>query len=220
MFSFFEKDDKKIQADVLDELKSDPSVTSGQILVNAKNGIVTLYGSVPHFFEKTSAEEAAQRVGGVRAVADEIEVKLMGIYEKSDADIANAALNAVAWNFSVPRDVKISVDNGWVTLRGEAEWDYQRRAAKKVVSHLLGVTGVKNEMTIKPEANAKDIKKRIEDAFKRSADDESKKISVYVDGNKVTLSGRVHSFSDLTDAGTAAWNTPGVGQVVNELSIY
>jgi osmotically-inducible protein OsmY len=219
MFSFFEKDDEQIQIDVLKELKFDPSVTSTQISVTAKNGVVTLNGNVPHFFEKTLAEEAAQRVGGVRAVADEIEVKLMGAYEKSDADIANAALNAVEWNFSVPRDVKVSVDNGWITLRGEAEWDYQRQAARKAVTSLMGVKGVRNEMTIKARAEATDVQKRIEAAFRRSAETEGKKISVHVDGNKVTLAGKVHSFSDLTDAAMAAWNTPGVGQVVNNLRI-
>lgn len=219
MFSFFEKDDEQIQIDVMKELKFDPSVTSAQISVTAKNGIVTLSGSVPHFFEKTSAEEAAQRVGGVRAVADEIEVQLMGAYEKSDAEIANAVLNAIEWNFSVPRDVKVSVDNGWITLRGEAEWDYQRQATKKAVSHLLGVKGVRNNMTIKARADATDIQHRIEEAFKRSAEADGKNISVRVDGNKVTLAGKVHSFSDLADAGTAAWNTPGVSEVVNNLRI-
>ena len=219
MFSFFEKDDEQIQIDVLKELKFDPSVTSAQISVMAKNGIVTLNGNVPHFFEKTLAEEAAQRVGGVRAVADEIEVELMGAYKKSDAEIANAALNAVEWNFSVPRDVKVSVDNGWITLRGEAEWDYQRKASKTAVSQLMGVRGVKNEMTIKARADATDVQKRIEAAFKRSAEAEGKKISVRVDGNKVTLGGKVHSFSDLADAGIAAWNTPGVTEVVNNLRI-
>jgi osmotically-inducible protein OsmY len=219
MFSFFEKNDEQIQIDVLKELKVDPSVTSTQIAVTVQNGVVTLTGSVPHFFEKTSAEEAAQRVGGVRAVADEIDVKLMGEYEKTDEQIANAALNAVEWNFSVPRDVKVSVANGWITLRGETEWDYQRQAAKRAVDHLMGVRGVKNEMTIRAQAHASDVQKRIEAAFKRSAETEGKKISVHVDGNKVTLAGKVHSFSDLADAGIAAWNTPGVTEVVNNLRI-
>lgn len=154
MFSFFEKDDEQIQIDVMKELKFDPSVTSAQVSVAVANGVVTLSGNVPHFFEKTSAEEAAQRVGGVRAVADEIEVKLMGAYEKSDAEIANAALNAVEWNFSVPREVKVSVDHGWITLRGETEWDYQRQAAEKAVGHLMGGRGIKNEMTLRENARA------------------------------------------------------------------
>ena len=219
MYSFFEKSDDQIQVDVTKELRFDPSLTSTQIAVTCKDGVVTLSGNVPHFFEKTSAEEAAQRVGGVRAVADEIEVKLMGAYEKSDEDIANAALNAIQWNFSVPRDVKVSVDNGWVTLRGEAEWNFQRTAAKKAIGHLMGVVGVKNEMVIRPKADATDVQKRIEAAFKRSAEDEGKNISVNVQVNKVILTGKVNSFSDLADAGVAAWNTPGVGEVSNRLTI-
>ncbi len=219
MFNIFEKDDQAIANDVLLELQNDPSVTSSQITVSAKDGIVTLAGTVPHFSEKISAVEAAQRVGGVRAVADDMEVRLMGAFEKSDAEIAEAALTALEWNYAVPRSVKVSVANGLVTVRGEAEWNYQRKATVKALTGLMGVRGVVNEMTLKSRASAPDVQRHIEEAFKRSAEVEGKKINVRVDGHKVTLTGSVHSFSELADADLAAWNTPGVGEVENNLRI-
>ena len=217
MFNFFTKTDSQIQIDVMKELKSDPSVTSSDIAVTAQEGVVTLRGSVPHFAEKHSAEKATQRVGGVRAVADEIEVKLMGEYEKSDAQIAEAASNVIDWNYAVPKKTKVSVDKGWVTLRGEADWNYQRTAAKKAIGHLMGVRGVTNEMTIVPRADTTDVQTRIEAALVRSAKNEGKKIHVKVDGNSVTLTGNVPSFYELADASLAAWNAPGVNNVVNNL---
>lgn len=217
MFDFFTKTDSQIQIDVMKELKSDPSVTSSDIAVTAQDGVVTLRGNVPHFFEKKTAEKAAQRVSGVRAVADDIEVKIMGEYEKSDAQIAEAALNAIDWNYGIPKKTKVSVDKGWITLRGEAEWNYQRKAAKKAMAHLMGVRGVTNEMTIVERADTSDVQSRIEAALVRSAKDDGKKIHVDVEGSRVTLTGTVHSLYDMADAGIAAWNTPGVGQVVNNL---
>jgi osmotically-inducible protein OsmY len=219
MFNFFEKSDEQIQIDVMNELKFDPSVTATHISVSCKDGVVSLRGTVPHYFERESAEQASQRVGGVRAVADELIVKVMGPYEKGDDEIAAAASNALEWNVSVPKSVKVSVDNGWVTLRGEVQWDYQRQAAKRAVSSLLGVCGVKNEIKVESQASTTEVLKNIQAAFKRAAEKEGKNISVRVSGNKVTLTGKVHSFSDLAEAGVAAWNTPGVGEVVNHLSI-
>jgi osmotically-inducible protein OsmY len=218
MFNFFDKKDSQIQHDVMNELKWDPSVTSTQISVTAKNGIVTLHGSVPHFVEKSMAENAAQRVGGVRAVTDEIEVNLMGL-DRSDEDIAEAALNALKWNYSVPDDIKVTVDNGWITLRGEADWDYERTAAQSAVRQLMGVVGVSNKITIKSQVQPSDIKARIEEALKRSAESEGRKINVSVNGDSVTLSGFVESFSEIEDARMAAWNAPGVMSVENNLKL-
>lgn len=164
MFNFFSKTDIEIQQDVINEIKWDPSITSSQVNVTANDGIVTLRGSVPHYFEKSKAEDAAQRVGGVKAVADEIEVNLMGSYERSDEQIARAALDAIEWSYSVPRGIKITVEKGWITLTGEAEWDFQRNAAKNAVSQLMGVRGVSNMISIKAKAQPMDIKTRIEDA--------------------------------------------------------
>ncbi len=219
MFHLFEKTDSQIQKDVKNELKWDPSVADTQITVTANNGIVTLRGTVPHYFEKHTAEKAAQRVGGVRAVADEIEVNVFGTEKKSDEKIAEAALNALTWNFQVPDDVKVSVDNGWITLRGETNWAYQKTAATNAVNQMIGVRGVTNEIILKEQVQPSDVKIRIEEALKRSAEREGRKINVAVNGSGVTLSGNVHSYSEIGDAELAAWNAPGVLKVENHLKL-
>ncbi len=213
----FIKTDSELKRDVVNELIWDPSISSDDILVSVSEGIVTFHGHVPHYFEKLLAEKAAQRVSGVKAVADELEVK--SIFDKSDEEIAQAAYNAIKWNYSVPNDIGVSVQKGWITLRGQADWDYQRNAAKESVSELMGVTGVSNEITIKTKIQPSDIKSRIEEALKRSAEKESKQISVSVHGDKVTLSGKVHSFAEGADARLAAWMAPGVNSVVDNLKI-
>ena len=217
MFNFFNKTDSDVKRDVSNELMWDPSVTSSDVKVSAKDGIVTLRGTVPHYIEKMAAEHAAERVGGVKAVADELEVKTF--FDKSDEEIATAAVSALKWNYSVPDNVQVAVEKGWITLTGEAEWDYQRNAAKDSVSQLMGVCGVTNSMTIKSKAQPSDIKTRIEEALKRSAEAEGRKISVSVSGDKVTLTGNVHSYSEIDDARDAAWMAPGVTTVENNLTI-
>ncbi|MBY0414124.1 MAG: BON domain-containing protein [Bdellovibrionales bacterium] len=223
MFNFFEKKDSKIQDDVVKELKWDPSITSEQITVTVKDGIVNLRGNVPHYYEKSTAENAAQRVGGVRAVTDEIEVNLMGTYERDDSDIAEAALTALKWNYSVPKGIHLAVEKGWITLKGETEWEYQRHAAKNAVSQLMGVIGVSNDITLtpnsKPHAKITEVENNIQDAFKRSAKTEGNNIEIKIKGNQVTLSGKVHSYSEIEDASFAAWCSPGVFQVENNLEI-
>jgi osmotically-inducible protein OsmY len=219
MFNFFEKQDSEIQSDVMNELLWDPSVASSHISATSREGIVTLRGTVPHYFDKVTAEEAVQRVGGVRAVADEIEVDLMGSYRRTDEDIAEAALNALKWNYSTPLNIKVVVEKGWITLSGIADWDYQRSAAKKAVAQLMGVCGVINHITIKSKVQPADVKTRIEAALKRSAESEGRKIGVAINGDQVTLTGKVHSFSEIEDATFAAWNAPGVMKVKNELRI-
>ncbi len=219
MFNFFSKTDSQIKQDVINEIKWDPSVTSTQVIVTANDGIVTLRGSVPHYYEKSKAEDAAQRVGGVRAVADEIEVNMLGSFNRSDEQIAEAAVSAIDWSYSVPKEIKISVEKGWVTLKGEAEWDYQRTAAKDAVSQLRGVRGVTNSISITSKAMSSDVKTRIEDALKRSAESEGRKISVSVSGDKATLTGNVHSFAELEVARHAAWMAPGIMFVDNNLKI-
>jgi osmotically-inducible protein OsmY len=220
MFNFFEKKDSQIQQDVLNELKWDPSINSSDIEVTTKDGIVTLRGNIPHYLEKSLSEDAAQRVGGVRAVVDELEVKMMGSYERRDEDIAEAALHALEWSYAVPGDaVKVVVNKGWVTLSGQTDWSYQKNAAKQAVAQLMGVKGVINDITIKARVQEANVKTRIEDALKRSAENEGRKIKVDVKGDRVTLSGNVHSFYEVADAGLSAWNAPGVMMVENNLKI-
>lgn len=214
-----DKTDAQIELDVINEIKWDPSVTSSQISVKTKDGIVTLRGSVPHYFEKSRAQEAAQRVAGVRAIADEMEVNLMGSYERSDEQIAEAALDALRWNYSAPTGVKVAVEKGWITLRGDCEWDYQRTAAEGAVSQLMGVCGVTNNITIQSKIQPSDIKNRIEEAFKRSAASVGRQISVSIKGDRVTLAGKVQSFDEFTDAGQAAWMAPGITSVENNIII-
>lgn len=216
---FFEKTDTQIQQDVINELKWDPRLSAERISVTANNGVVTLRGSVPHYFEKSTAEAAAQRVGGVRAVADEIDVNLMGSYERSDEDIARAAINVFEWNYLVPDDVKVAVEDGWITLTGEVDWDYQRSAAENSVSQLMGVCGVVNKISLKSNVQSSDVKTRIEEALKRTAESEGQKISVTVEGNAVTLTGDVQSLAEIEDARMAAWNAPGVMKVENKLRL-
>ena len=219
MFNFFQKSDSKIEEDVLNELKWDPSVPHQDIGVSAKDGIVLLRGSVPHYFEKRTAEEATERVGGVRGVADEIQVKLREPSERSDQDIAASAVNALAWDAQVPPGFKVTVDKAVITLRGNTDWDYQRNAARKAVSKLMGVRGVINKIQIKDQAQPADIQKRIEQALVRSAEREGRKIRVCVDGSKVTLEGDVNSISEIGEAGFAAFNAPGVVNVENNLRL-
>lgn len=219
MFNFFRKSDSQIQTDVMNELKWDPSVWTDGLTATTTDGIVTLRGTVPHFYDKTVAENAAQRVGGVRAVADEIVVEIAGPHEKSDQDIAEAALNALKWNYSVPDNIQVSVDKAWITLKGEVEWGFERNAAQNAVSRLLGVKGVLNTITIKAVVDVYNVQDKIESALKRSAGIEGRKIDVLVSNNHVTLSGHVHSASEKADAELAAWNAPGVTRVDNKISL-
>ena len=213
------KNDNQIQQDVSSEILWDPRISSSHISASTKDGIVTLRGSVPHFMEKAAAEGAAQRVSGVRAVADEIEVELMGSFERSDEDIAAAALNAMKWSYSVPGGIQVVVDKGWLTLSGTVDWNYQRNSAQETVCSLMGVRGVTNHISLKASTSPADVKKLIENALKRSAASESRNITVSVEGHTVTLSGSMKTFDEISDARLAAWNAPGITYVKNNLTL-
>jgi len=220
MFNLIRKDDSKLKEDVLTELRWDPSVSSDGISVSADDGIVTLRGSVPHYVEKSYAERAAERVAGTHAVADELEVKMQDSYSRSDEDIARSASNSLDWNYQVPVGVQAAVENGWITLTGEVNWDFERNAARDAVASLMGVNGVSNNISLKSKrVDATDLKERIEAALKRSAESEGKGITVTVNGTAVNLSGNVHSISEMQDARMAAWNAPGVTMVSDDLKI-
>lgn len=214
------KTDLELQEDVLAELKWEPAVHAAHIGVGAKNGIVTLSGHVPNYGEKYGAERAAQRVHGVQAVANELAVKLLSGSERTDEDIAAACVNALNANYSVPVDkIKVVVRDHWIMLDGEVEWQYQKNAAEKSVRYLSGVVGVSSKIRIKPQLAPSDVKNKIEEAFKRSAEIDAKRISVETHDGQVILHGNVHSWAEVKKAQQAAWSAPGVTSVENDIRV-
>lgn len=211
--------DIRIRADVVDELDFEPSVDSAAIGVAVKDGVVTLSGYVPTYTQKITAEKCAQRVKGVKAVAIDIEVRLVGDAKRSDAEIAERAVNILRWSTSVSDKVKVVVDNGWVKLNGDVEYYYQKQAAERAIRQLSGVIGVSNLITIKPGVRPSDVKERISKAFQRNAELESAGINVDVAGSTVTLSGRVKAWNERKLAEDAAWAIPGVTSVHDNITI-
>jgi len=214
------KTDSQLQQDVMDELKWEPAVHAEQIGVEAKNGVVTLDGVVGSYTEKWNAERAARRVNGVKALAIELKVKLSEFGKRSDADIAESANSVLGWISSLPQNaVKVLVEDGWLTLSGDVEWQYQRQDAADSVRYLSGVTGVSNLIAIKPSLSATVVKSDIEAALKRRAAADAKTIAVEVKGGDVTLTGTVHSWSERDLATRSAWGSAGVRHVVDKLNL-
>jgi osmotically-inducible protein OsmY len=214
------KTDAQIKQDVLDELAWQPNIDETEIGVIVEDGIVTLSGVVNSYTKKVAAEKAAKSVNGVKAVAEDIEVKYGDDFKKTDKEIAKAVVNALEWNSSVPEDkMIIKVEDGWVYLSGEVKWGYQKNAAKRAVENLLGVRSVIDTISIKQDVKPQEVKQRIKNAFERSAELDANKITVLTDGHTVTLKGKVHSIKEKEDAETAAYRAPGVHYVKNELKV-
>ena len=212
--------DKEIQQAVLRELDYEPQVRSTEIGVAVKDGIITLSGNVESYSNRYHAERAAKRVAGVKAIANDLEVHLSTSSERTDEDIARAAVRALEDRISVPRDqVQVTVRDGRITLEGDVDWQYQKEAAEAAVRHLYGVKGVGNLITIKPRVSSTEIRTKIEAALQRAATLDAQRITVETEGSKVFLRGRVRAWAEREEAEHAAWRAPGVTQVENQITI-
>ena len=217
------KTNEELRKDVVDELNWEPqlrNVASGLGVV-ANDGVITLSGLVHTYSQKLAAEHAAQRVSGVTVVAVDMEVKIMGLHSKADIEIAQAIKSALKWNTAVQEDlIEVKVDNGWVTLEGTAEWEYQKRTAEQSVRDLMGVCGVTNRITVKTVMlDPNEIKRHISAALHRSATVDASNIVLGIQGSKVTLTGKVRSWAERKDAEAAVWLSPGVMGIDNKIGI-
>ena len=210
--------DKQLRKAVIDELDFEPSIDSAEIGALAEAGVVTLTGHVPTYYQKMAAERAAWRVKGVKAVVQNIEVRYSS--DTSDEHIAKRAIDLLKWDSTVPTDLHVTVNKGWITLGGAVQWQFQRENAEKDLAHLRGVTGISNNITIKPTAQVSVVQQRIEDALERNAQVEAKQIRVEVrSGDTVTVSGKVDNWSERMAVERAIWAAPGVRNVIDNLSI-
>jgi osmotically-inducible protein OsmY len=212
------KSDSELRRDIERELEWEPSIDARKIGVAVADSIVTLTGEATTYAEKWKAERVAERVAGVKGVVNEIEVKTPT--ERSDTDLAKAVVDALRWDVMVPDDrIKVRVEKGWVTLKGEVNWDYQRRAAERAIRNLPGIKGISNLITVKPQVEPLDVKQRIEETFKREAAIDANRITVEVNGGEVTLRGTVRSWAERHEAEQAAWSAPGVYAVHNYIIV-
>lgn len=212
--------DTELRQDVIDELEFEPSIDAADIGVAVEDGTVTLTGHVRTYSQKRTAENIVKRVKGVRAIAQEIEVRPLGSHITADDEIAMRAANSIRWNSSTPKDaVQVKVENGFVTLSGKVKWYFEKLAAEKAVRDLTGVKGVSNLISLEPSVSPTDVRQRIESALRRDAELEAKRIQVKVDDRKVTLDGKVRTWAERDAAERAAWAAPGVTSVVDHISI-
>jgi osmotically-inducible protein OsmY len=212
--------DRHLQEQVQNALDWEPSVDAADIGVSVENGVVTLRGDVKTYAEKAAAERVALKVYGVKAVANDVNVRLGDGQQRTDTEIAQAVLAGLRWNTMVPKDkITVAVANGWVTLAGTVDWEYQRQAAANAIRYLAGVRGVTNTVAIKPHVSVGDVKVKIENALKRSAEVDARRINVTVSDGTVMLSGNVHAWFERDEARRAAWSAPGVRAVDDRIAV-
>jgi osmotically-inducible protein OsmY len=212
--------DKDLQQHVRNALDWEPSVDVADVGVTVDDGVVTLRGDVRSYSEKTTAERVALGVYGVKAVANDLVVRIAQPEQRTDSDIAAAAVNAIKWNSQIPADrIAVVVSDGWVTLKGEVDWQFQRDAATRSVRDLLGVVGVNNTIAVRPHVSVSDVKDKIEAALKRNAEVDARRINVSTTDGNVVLSGNVHSWTERREAVKAAWAAPGVSSVDDRMVI-
>jgi osmotically-inducible protein OsmY len=212
--------DMDIQKDVVAELKWEPSLRDDDIAVSVRDGVVTLAGYVDSYADKWKAERVVSRVKGVRAVVNDLEVKLPTRSERTDPEIARAAVEALKWNINVPDDrIIVKVSNGWVTLEGDVDWYYQKEAAERAVREITGIKGITNLIAVRSRTSPTDLKERIREAFQRAALFDADRITVEVQGTKAILRGTVRSYAEMVEAERAARNAPGITEVENRLTV-
>jgi osmotically-inducible protein OsmY len=212
--------DKDLKQRVENALEWEPSVTPADIGVSATEGVVTLRGNVPTYAEKMAAERVALSVFGVKAVANDLSVHLQNAFRRTDTEIAQAVVNALTWTTLVPLErVTAAVDDGWLTLGGTVDWQYQKDAAARLVRDLRGVTGITNKIVVVPKVVPMDVRDKIEAAFRRSAQLDARRINVNSADGKVILSGNVRSWVEREEAERAAWSAPGVTHVDDRLAV-
>ena len=212
--------DKELRLDILEELDLEPSFDAADIGVAVDGNVVTLTGHVRSFSDKVTVRDIVERIPGVRAIADDIEVRPIGAHITADDEIAKRIVNTLKWNSSVPDEkITTTVTKGWVTLEGDVEWHYQSTATEQAVRRLVGVTGVNNRIKITPAVKPADVSDRIQKALKRDAELDASAIRVNVAGSRVTLKGRVRYLGERRAAERAAWSAPGVTEVIDHLTV-
>jgi osmotically-inducible protein OsmY len=212
--------DSDIKRDVEDELRFDPDIDATDIAVAVSKGVVTLSGFVRSYSQKTQAERDAKRIAGVVGVANDIEVRLPVIDERPDPEIARDAVNALKAELPYSSEnIKVVVKNGWLTLEGNVEWNYSRERAESAVKRARGVKGVTNSIVVKPKVAPHEIRRKIEDAFRRSAEIDASRVTVEANGSEVVLRGTVRAWAERQEAERAAWAAPGVTKVDNRITI-
>jgi osmotically-inducible protein OsmY len=211
---------RELKDEILNALDWEPSIDAGEIDVAVDENVVTLSGRVGSYAQKQAAERVTLGVYGVKGVANDVEVVLAPVFERTDTDVAQAAVQALKWNTVVPQDrVTVAVSSGWVTLQGSVDWQYQKDAAYRTVRDLAGVRGVTNNVTVTPRVSTSGVQQKIEEAFRRSAEIDARRVTVVAQNGQVTLTGNVHSWAERQEATRAAWAAPGVTQVVDRLAV-